>query len=125
MKNSLQILIFGFLIFSCGTIPKLKDGNLVKVERVGIMDTITVNVSGRVFDLHDKFGIESAEIELYNLENKYSEYCGKKGEFIFKHIPSGKYEINIYYPGYYSMKDTIELNSGEIVELKIGLGYDE
>ena len=125
MKNSIQILIIGLLIYSCGTIPKLKNGNSFVVERIGIMDTLTVNVTGKVTDLYDKFGLKGASIELKNNENSYSRTCGENGEFRFDHIPSGKYKVTSDFVGYYHLRDSIELKSGEIIGLKIGLGYDE
>jgi hypothetical protein len=125
MRNSLQILIIILLIYSCGTIPKLKNGNSFVVERIGIMDTVTVNVSGEITDLYDKFGLKGAKIELTNNENSYSKTCGENGEFKFEHISSGKYRIISGFVGYYMLKDSIEFKSGEIIKLKIGLGYDE
>ena len=125
MKNSLQILIIGLLIYSCGTIPKLKNGNSFIVERIGIMDTLTVNVTGKITDLYDKFGLKGARIELTNNDNSYSKTCGENGEFKFEHISSGKYKVISNFVGYYQLRDSIELKSGEIIGLKIGLGYDE
>jgi hypothetical protein len=125
MRNSLQILIIGLLIYSCGTLPKLKNGNSFVVEKIGIMDTITVNVSGKITDLHNKFGLKGAKIKLTNIVNSYSKTCGENGEFKFEHIASGKYRITSDFVGYYHLTDSLEFKSGEIVELKIGLGYDE
>ncbi len=125
MKNSFLILIIGILFYSCGTIPKLKNGNSFEINRIGIMDTLTVIVSGKIFDLYDKFEIKGAKVELTNNENSYSETCGKKGEFKFEHIASGKYKIWSSYIGYYTLTDSIEFKSGEIIEMNIGLGYDE
>ena len=125
MRNSLQILIIGLLIYSCGTLPKLKNGNSFVVERIGIMDTLTVNVTGKITDIYDKFGLKGAKIELTNNVNSYSKTCGENGEFKFEHISSGKYRIISDFVGYYQLRDSIEFKSGEIVELKIGLGYDE
>lgn len=125
MRNSLQILIIGLLIYSCGTLPKLKNGNSLVVERIGIMDTLTVNVTGKITDIYDKFGLKGAKIELTNNVNSYSKTCGENGEFKFEHISSGKYRIISDFVGYYQLRDSIEFKSGEIVELKIGLGYDE
>jgi hypothetical protein len=125
MKNSLQILIIGLLIYSCGTLPKLKNGNSLVVERIGIMDTLTVNVTGKITDIYDKFGLKGAKIELTNNVNSYSKICGENGEFKFEHISSGKYRIISDFVGYYQLRDSIEFKSGEIVELKIGLGNDE
>ncbi len=95
------------------------------MERIGIMDTVTVNVSGKISDLYDKFGLKGAKIELTNNENSYSKTCGENGEFKFEHISSGKYRIISVFVGYYMLKDSIEFKSGEIIKLKIGLGYDE
>ena len=126
MRNSLQILIIGLLICGCGTIPKLKNGrNSFVVERIGIMDTLTVKVTGKITDLYDKFGLKGASIELKNNENSYSKTCGENGEFKFEHISSGKYRIVSNFVGYYQLRDSIEFKSGEIVGIKIGLGYDE
>lgn len=125
MKNLLQTLTIGLLIYSCGTIPKLKNGNSFIVERIGIMDTLTVNVTGKITDLYDKFGLKGASIELTNNDNSYSKTSGEYGEFKFEHISSGKYEVRSNSVGYYRLRDSIEFKSGEIVEIKIGLGYDE
>jgi hypothetical protein len=125
MRNSLQILIICLLIYSCGTLPKLIDGNSFAVERIGIMDTITVNVSGKITDLYNKFGLKGAQIELTNNENSYSKTCGENGVFNFEHISFGKYRVIGNFVGYYQFRDSIELKSGEIIGLKIGLGYDE
>ena len=89
------------------------------------MDTLTVNITGKITDLYDKFGLKGASIELANNENSYSKTCGKNGEFKFEHISSGKYRIISDFVGYYHLRDSIELKSGEIIVLKIVLGYDE
>ncbi len=89
------------------------------------MDTITVNVNGKITDLYNKFGLKRAYIELKNSKNSYSKTCGENGEFKFEHISSGKYKIVSNFVGYYQLRDSIELKSGEKVELKIGLGYDD
>lgn len=95
------------------------------MEKIGIMDTLTVNVTGKITDLYDKFGLKGAKIELTNNEKSYEQNCGENGEFKFDHISSGKYQIISDFVGYYMLRDSIELKSGEIVKLKIGLGYDE
>ena len=125
MKNLLQILIIGILIYSCATLKKRTDGNSFVVERIGIMDTITVNVSGKIYDLYDKFGLKGAKIELTNNINSYERDCGENGEFSFDHISSGKYLVQANFVGYYQLRDSIDLKTGEIIGLKIGLGYDE
>ena len=89
------------------------------------MDTLTVNVTGKITDIYDKFGLKGAKIELTNNVNSYSKTCGENGEFKFEHISSGKYRIVSDFVGYYQLRDSIEFKSGEIVELKIGLGYDK
>lgn len=89
------------------------------------MDSITVNVGGKVTDIYDKFPLKGAYITLKNPENEYSEVAKKNGEFSFNHISSGKYEIISSFVGYCMLRDSIELKSGEIIKLEIELGYDE
>jgi hypothetical protein len=125
MRKSLQILLIGILIYSCGTLPKRSDGNSFILERIEISDTVTVNVSGKIADIYDKFGLKGAEIELTNNDNSYKRNCGENGEFDFEHISSGKYLILADFVGYYQLRDSIELKDGEIIRIKIGLGYDE
>ena len=125
MKKSIQLLISIFFIYSCGTIPKFKKGTPVLVEKIGIMDTITVSVSGKILDLYEKFGLKGAEIELSNNKNSYYKVCRETGEFKFNHITSGKYLIKSTYLGYFTFSDSIVFKSGEIIKLTIGLGYDE
>ena len=124
-KGLYKIILLGLLIYSCGTLPKHKKKILYDIDRVGIMDTITVNISGNGMELYDKFGLKGASIELVNKENSYSRTCNEKGEFDFKHISAGKYLIIADFVGYYMLRDSIELKTGEMVKLKIGLGYDE
>ena len=89
------------------------------------MDTVTVNVNGKIIDLYQKFGLKGASIELSNNLNYYSKKCGENGEFNFEHISPGKYLIISDFVGYYMLRDSIEFKSGEIIELKIGLAHDE
>jgi len=125
MRKTLQILAVGFLIFGCVTIPKLKNGNSFVVKSIGVMDTETVRVTGIITDLYNKFGLYPAMIRLNNNDNSYEQVSRENGEFEFEHIYSGKYRIVISFVGYYQLIDSIEFKTGEIVELKIGLGYDD
>lgn len=125
IKKSIQILIVTIFFFSCASISNHKSGNYFKMKRVGLMDTITVNISGRVYELYENFGLPGAEIELSNKKNNYHSFSKKKGEFKFKNILPGKYKIRSTYLGYFTFSDSIVFKSGENIKLKIGLGTYE
>jgi hypothetical protein len=125
MKRTFQTLIILTIIYSCASIPNGKHGLLFVKKKIGIRDTIPAKVSGKILDYYDKFGLKGAEIKLENKEKSYYKPCGNKGEFNFENINPGKYRITASYLGYYTLKDSIELRSGEVIKLKIGLGYDK
>ena len=89
------------------------------------MDSIAINISGRVYELYENFGLPGAEIELLNKNNNYHSFSNEKGKFKFKNLLPGKYKIRSTYLGYFTFSDSIVLKSGEIIKLKIGLGTYE
>ena len=88
------------------------------------MDTVTVVISGIIFDSYHSEPISQAVIRLANDNNSYEQTSDKNGNFKFEHIAAGKYQIYARFLGYYTLQDSIKFESGEIVELKIRLGYD-
>ena len=124
MKNLLPILIIGLFIYNCKTIPKVNARNSFDVNRVGIMDTITTIIRGKITDNYDNSDLWGAVIELNNNLNSYSRNCNKHGEFSFEHISSGKYEIKTSFVGLNRFRDSVEVKSGEIIDMTIGLGAE-
>lgn len=124
MKNVLPILIIVLFIYSCKIIPIINDRNSFDVNRVGIMDTSTTIIRGKIIDNYDNSSLPGAFIELNNNRNSYSKNCNENGEFSFEHISSGKYAIKTSFIGHNRFRDSIELKSGEIIEVKIGLGAE-
>ncbi len=89
------------------------------------MDTLTVNVSGKVFSLLSKSSISEADVRLTNKEYSFSRTSNKDGEFEFSNIPSGRYQITSKFIGHYRLTDSVEFKTGEIVDIEIKLwaGY--
>jgi len=92
-----------------------------EIERIGIMDTVTVMINGEIINLNNSAELPRAKVELTSKYNSYFQICQSKGEFTFEHIPHGKYIARIDYEGYKTIIDSIEFKSGEIVKLKIGM----
>lgn len=84
------------------------------------MDTTTTHVSGNIFDAREKSVLEGAVVTLISKQNNYSKASNELGDFNFKHIIPGKYQITSRFLGYYTLKDSIGLESGDIVNIKIG-----
>jgi hypothetical protein len=126
MKITLFVLIIGFIAFGCSknvTRSKINNSEL-KIMRVGIMDTLTVSVSGKVFSLLSKSSISEADVKLTNKEYSFSRTTNKDGEFEFLHIPSGRYQITSKFIGHYRLTDSVEFKTGEIVDIEIKLWAD-
>ncbi|WP_210462961.1 carboxypeptidase-like regulatory domain-containing protein [Rufibacter roseolus] len=101
-----------------------KDNSIMEIKRIGVMDTLIVNVSGKLLSLYGKFGLPGAKVKFINKENSFSKICNEDGGFEFRHIPSGKYQITSSYIGYYSLTDSVEFKTGDIVEIKVRLWAD-
>jgi hypothetical protein len=121
MKKIILPLVFGLLFFSCNrsATQRKYDYSILERKNIGIMDTLTVNVYGKVFDPKIKIDLPQADVRLSSHKNSYSAYCDKNGEFKFNHIPPGKYQIRASFIGYTGLTDTVEFKTGEIVELNI------
>ena len=121
MKKIILPLVIGLLFYSCNKNVTQSKHNYAILERkdIGIMDTLTVNVFGKVLNPKIKIALPQADVRLSNNQNSYSAYCDKNGEFRFTHIPSGKYQIRASYIGYTGLIDSVEFKTGEIVELNI------
>ncbi|GAB3202147.1 hypothetical protein GCM10027293_26880 [Pontibacter aydingkolensis] len=95
------------------------DYAILERKEIGIMDTLTVNVFGKVFNPKIRIDLPHADVRLSNNQNLYTANCDKNGEFKFTHIPSGKYQIRVSFIGYTGLTDSVEFKTGEIVELNI------
>ncbi|OEK00663.1 hypothetical protein BFP97_03700 [Roseivirga sp. 4D4] len=84
------------------------------------MDTTTSNVTGNVFDVREKLVLEGAVVTLMNQQYTYRQASNGEGNFDFSHVVSGKYEVSSRFLGYYTFKDSIQLEPGDIVNIKIG-----
>jgi len=125
MKKFILIIVIALVVYCCGAISKHNSGNSLIIKKVGITDTTTVNVKGKIIDEYEKFGLKWASIELNSALNSYSQRCVENGIFHFKNVKAGNYEVIGNAAGYYLFKDSINLKSGEILDLTIGLVYDE
>ncbi len=62
-------------------------------------------------------------IELTNKVKNYKVISDTHGEFKFFHISAGTYFVKANYTGFRQLnKDTIHLGTGDITEMKIGMG---
>ena len=89
------------------------------------MDTTTAIIRGKIIILPDEIEIPDATLELINEINKITTISLKNGTFLFSDIPAGKYLMRTDYPGLYSFRDSIMINSGQIISMKVGMVYDE
>jgi hypothetical protein len=137
MKNLLTAITFMLLcvgcltqkaVYRCGLAPENfpkygQDSKLIKFERIAIMDTITAVIEGEIVALIDQEPMVGGIIELSNEFYQYKETSNKAGEFTFYHISAGKYKLTVGYACFRTLvKDSLYLGSGDIAELKLGMG---
>ncbi|MHB1276884.1 MAG: carboxypeptidase-like regulatory domain-containing protein [Bacteroidia bacterium] len=114
--------------FVCGSdlslLPKHGiNGKIIEFDRMAMMDTITTILTGTLLSIETQEALPGGEIELVKDSIKYSGVSDVKGQFGFKHIPSGSYQLRCRYAGYRAYTtDTLTLMSGGIYEISIGLG---
>ena len=126
MKVILLVIVIGFIALGCTkNVTRSKvDNSEFKITRLGVMDTSTVSVSGKVFSLLSKSAISGATVKLTNRDKSFFRISNEDGEFEFQPIPSGRYQITGTFLGHYRLTDSIEFKSGEIVEVEIKLWAD-
>jgi hypothetical protein len=103
-------------------LPDSLTGQIIKYESIGIMDTITAILNGKVIDNESKISIENASISLMSGLVLTPNSTDKNGLFKFNHIHAGSYRIKIFAPDYNDFDmDTLNLGIGDIKELNIGM----
>ena len=118
----LTIFVFG----SCSTIKtnsRLRpESQILKLERTGIMDTITVVLSGHCIDIEENKAVANASIKLSRNDTvTYVAVSDPVGNFKFNHIHAGRYKIEMAALGYNTKDTTVTLGSGTIWKLEVGL----
>lgn len=121
MKYS--VAIFMLFLFADASIAQEKNPESccnVYYSSHAVMDTITVFIEGTVVDGTSGKSVAGIAMELYNDEHTYSVESNANGDFVFYHIPSGKYTLKVNGEKYCSfMQKKLHFGSGGIYEMKI------
>jgi hypothetical protein len=103
-------------------LPDSLMGKIIKYERIGIQDTITAILKGKVFDLKSNIPIANIHVVLMEGICLIPNSTDSKGSYQFTQIHDGNYRFKIIAPGYNDFEmDTLHLGTGDIKELNIGL----
>ncbi|MBB3696507.1 carboxypeptidase-like regulatory domain-containing protein [Flammeovirga yaeyamensis] len=122
MKYLLIVFISALLFISCSTSKRRIHQNSIVIEKLGMMRTQNVLISGKI---KNNKTIEATKITLTSTKNTYSEFCNKNGEFSFEYISPAKYELNIEIGGFTQSYDSIEFFPGQILEIVVDLNNNE
>lgn len=134
MKKFLIIISILIFTLSCSTTEELythetfgiekSDMSVImknkKIGRTSISDAI---LQGQIIDKETKTLLSSVNVFLSDT-NSYKNYgysTDSLGRFSIQ-APAGNYIFDIYYGGYYGIKQILEIKTGEIREMKILLG---
>ena len=124
MKKFLLYTCLFFILFSCASNKKVQKLNFFETKSIKKNGTST-NIYGNIFDKFDKYPLAESEITIRSKDRNYSSISDKKGNFKFLNIEPREYTIEVYYVGYYSFKDKLVIQPNEVLNVRIGLGYDE
>ena len=114
------------MVFACGpTKQGTRYANTFNYEVKAMMDTVTASIEGKIIIVPERIAVPDATLKLSSNADKFTSISLKNGTFLFSHIPAGKYEIRTDYPGLYSFRDSIQVDSGQIISMLVGMGYDE
>jgi hypothetical protein len=99
---------------------------IVKNEMIGIADTTTAFLKGLIIDKDSKELLGFANVSLTDTTtNKiYGQSTDSLGQFSIT-LPADNYILRINYVGYQSIKQEIELGTGEIREMNVELGQGD
>ncbi|RYD54012.1 MAG: hypothetical protein EOP56_19685 [Sphingobacteriales bacterium] len=118
----LSILFFGSCSISKTSSRPQPTSKILTLERTGIMDTITVVLSGHYIDIEDNKNVTDASIKLSRNETvAYVAFSNSLGNFKFNHIRAGRYQIEMAALGYNTKDTTVTFATGEIWKLEVGL----
>jgi len=95
----------------------------LEIKITKTINTHDIVLQGQIIDLYDKSELGFARIELISNKKSYLRDSDRNGNFKFRDVLPGKYIINTSYVGYYDFKDSLHVKQGELIELKISLGY--
>lgn len=136
MTRLLTITIILTLGLSCSTTKKpftyeicvrkaADTSKIVKNEMIGIADTTIAFLSGQVIDLETKETLFYANVSLKDkkTEKVYGQVTDSLGHFSIV-VPSSDYKFEVNYVGYTSIKQDLNLGTGEIREIDIELGQN-
>lgn len=97
---------------------------IVVLKRTAVMDTITVVIHGQTSRFCNN-GPALALVTLSSKDEKFTLQSDANGRFKFFHIPHGRYKLTATCVGHYSLSDTtVNFKSGEIWEMRIGMGCE-
>lgn len=103
-------------------LPDSLVGKITKYERIGIQDTITAILKGKVVDLKSNVPLTHVHVDLMEGLYLIPNFTDSKGLYQFNQIHDGNYRFKIFAPGYNEFEmDTLYLGTGDIKELNIGL----
>ncbi len=130
-KYILQLLTISILLSSCIRLFHRDSKEIIhdsKVIEKSIKDTNdkTTNLfHGDIIDIETNEKIPIVQIELSKLSNKYHTLTDSIGEFQFKNLTSGCYQVRFFYVGYKTLTiDSLVIENGKDIKVRIGLKSD-
>ena len=99
-------------------------GKITQIKHSDIKELNFSECSGYVIDHESTERIPFATIYLKNNIREYKSNTDKTGNFTFKEIIGGKYQIQVYFIGYYPFKDSVNIEIGKITDYQIELQSD-
>lgn len=134
MKRLSYLLAIIAINLSCNTksndinsriLPK-GESRIIEFERIAIMDTVTAIINGQLVFIDNTENLKDGSIHLTNGMKIYKATSDSIGEFGFFHIAAGTYKLSASHVGYKELfEDSLHIGTGDIINLKIGLGADE
>ena len=127
LMRFVPVILSLVVFYSCSSAKNSKENiaitqqsKIVEFKRIAVMDTVTAIIDGRITSLCSGKTLP-AVVQLSNKNNAYQLTANLKGEFKLFHINAGQYKVTCTHSGYDSLKDSINLGTGDVAEMKIGL----
>jgi len=117
--DDLEIARFSSVITEAGSFNRFSKAEVDSIAFSGAKGAIRGNVvdpNGAVIS-----GAEAKAIDEFDEIKSYVSTTNDEGEFLIANLPSGKYMVIVSSPGFRIMRQTVEVRSQRLVEMKITL----
>lgn len=127
MRQLPYIVFLVLAVIGCRSVEvgyQEKRSRIVIISKSENNESNAAIINGRALGFPDNFAVPNATIEITSKSSHMKTASDESGVFSFKAVPSGNYLMKSNYVGLYQLRDSIRVETGMILTLKLVFVYD-